>query len=694
MAEKPSIFTRILLPFTGGILVSSTAVFAKLNLLLTISILSLFISLFIINYLYSLLKVYHHKEFLAGLIYLFFFFTGILLFYHRNDQNSGDHFSRINTNYISITVIEEPQQKGGTLRFKAEVTQAFWKGKRRVASGRLLVLLQVNPLQSYSVTYGNTYLIAASYQPVPPPYNPGEFDFSAWLANQNIRHRVFLLPAELIPVGTEKGNAFISLALRLRQRETALFRRLIKDEEAYAVAATLILGYRSDLSAETLDAYAKTGTIHALSVSGMHVGIIYLVLEFLLRWMNRRRALEWLKMLLIIALIWAYTLLSGFAPSILRSAIMLSLFLLAKGFKKNTDSFHILSFSAFILLVFNPFFLADLGFLLSYLAVFGLVYLQPKMEGLYTFENRWLQKIWGLVCLSVSAQALTFPLSIYAFHQFPVHFILSNLFITLPVALLMYLGIAILLLPVDGLAPAFEGLILFMNQGLALISRLPYPVVTGIWISKIELFWLCLSLSLLFKGAWAKSKYQLLLGLCCLIILQSLLAYDKIIALKQRKVVLFSLQKNYAAAFIQGNKATLITDLTPGAATFKFHIQPALDQLKINNISCVSLNTTISNSSLQQHDHRLRFGKLQVLLIDSTFNYKRILGQPLVDAVWLHGHPRLQMNQLRQDVRFKKVWIDATNPPYAIKQYQVDTINFKGSTVVLKKIRAYLIDLK
>jgi competence protein ComEC len=694
MAEKPSIFVRILLPFGCGILVSSTAGFAKLNLLLQISILSLFILLFIINYLYTSLKVYHHKEFLAALIYLFFFLTGILCFQHQNEENSRDHFSRNNAKYISITIADEPQQKGGMLRFKARVTHAFWNGKTRATSGTLLVVLQATPPQSSSITYGNTYLIPANYQPVPPPYNPGEFDFSAWLANQNIRQQVFLSAAEMVLLGTEKGNLFINFTLRLRRRETALFRRLIKDNEAYAVAATLILGYRSDLSAETLNAYAKTGTIHALSVSGMHVGIIYLVLEFSLRWMNKNRALRWLKMFLIIALIWGYTLLSGYAPSILRSAIMLSLFLLAKGLKKNADSFHILSFSAFILLLYNPFFLTDLGFLLSYLAVFGLVYLQPKIEGIYTFKNRWLQKIWGLICLSVSAQALTFPLSIYAFHQFPVHFVLSNLFITLPVAVLMYLGIAILLLPLDGLAPVFEGLILFMNRGLEMISRLPYPVVMGIWIDKMELILLCLSLSFLFKALWAKNKYQLLMGFFCLTILQFLLVKDKIVALKQRKVVLFSLQKNYAVAFIRGKKATFVTDLQPGAATFKFHIQPALDQLKVNELRCVSWNTAINSAALQLRDHQLRFGKLRVLLIDSTFNYKRVLGHRAYDAIWLHAQPRVQMEQLRQDITFNKIWIDSSNPPYAINQYQRDTINFKGSTVVLKKIRAYLIDLK
>lgn len=694
MVEKPAIFSRILVPFAAGILVSSSAEFAKLNLLLQLSVLSLYILLFIINYLYASFKVYHHKELLALLIYVFLFLTGILILQHQDEQNSQDHFSRNNTNYISIKVVDEPQQKATILRFRAKVMHTYWNGKRRVGSGTLLVLLKVKPSASGNVHYGNSYLIPGSYQVVPPPSNPAEFDFSAWLANQNIRHQIFLLPAEMVLLRKQKGWSLLSFALHLRQRETAIFRRLIKDDEAYAVAVTLILGYRSDLSAETLNSYTKTGTVHALSVSGMHVGIIYLVLEFSLAWMNRKHVLKWLKIIVIIALIWCYTLLSGYAPSILRSAIMLSLFLLSKGLKKNADSFHILSFSAFILLFYNPCFLKDLGFLLSYLAVFGLVYLQPKIEGLYTFKNRWLQKVWGLICLSVSAQALTFPLSIYAFHQFPVHFILSNLFITLPVALLMYLGIAILLLPLDGLAPIFEGLILFMNRGLELISQLPYPVVNGIWISKTELLWLCLSLCFLFKGIWARNKKQLLLGVLCIGVCQALLVRDKITALEQHKIVLFSLQKNYAAAFIRGKKAILITDLKPGAQTFMFHIQPALDQLKINKLICIPWNKAINSPGLQLRNHQLRFGKLHVLLVDSTFNSQRISGHPTFDAIWLHDKPALKMDQLRRYISFKKIWIDASNPAYAINQYQQDTINFKGSTVVLKKNKAYLIDLK
>lgn len=694
MAEKPGIFNRILAPYCLGILVSSQAEFAKLNLLLLLSIFTLIILLFIISYLYVSLKVYNYKQFLCSVIYVLLFLIGTYNFQQQNEQQKPNHFSKNNTNYISIIVADEPQQKGKTLRFKGKVTHSYLNGKRRPTTGTLLVTIFKTKLPITAITYGNSYLIPANYHAVPPAYNPGEFDISAWLSRQHIRQQIFLYPEEMILIGKAKASPLINYSLSLRRRGTTLFRRLIKDDEAYAVAATLILGYRADLGAETINSYARTGTIHALSVSGMHVGIIYLVLEFLLRWMNRNRLLKWVKIFLIIGLIWAYTLLSGYAPSILRSAIMLSLFILSKGLKKNADSFHILSFSAYCLLLFDPFLLGDIGFQLSYLAVLGLLYLQPKIEGLYTFQNRWVQQLWTGVCLSVSAQVFTFPLSIYLFHQFPLYFILGNLFITLPVALLMYLGIAILLFPLDWLAPIFERLILLMNYGLEMISHLPYAVINSIWISKTELALLCLWLYFLVKALTNNNKTELFLAMMALLSLQLMLVNDKIIALKQHKVVLFSLQKNYAVALVRAKKAVVITDLKPEDKTFQLHIQPALDQLKVQTINCLRWNQQLSKGGVTMKDHQLCFGKFRVLLMDSTFNAKRIIGHPSFDVVWLHGNPRVNIVQLRQEISFNKIWIDASNTSYSIHTYQQDTINFKGSTVVLKKIKAYLIDLK
>lgn len=695
MEQPPPLLMRILLPFCIGIWVLPDIGFTKLNLVLLLSSILIFILLLIINCLYTLLKVYHYKEFIGLSLYLFFFCLGGLGCCRYNEIRNPTHFSHTKAVYLKISVADEPQQHGLILRFRARVWYNYTATKRSPSTGFLLVTLQLNPLHPVVPKYGEVYLIPALYTTIDPPYNPAEFDFRSWLANQNIEHQLFLHPEELISVNENKGSPLIRFAITLRQRQVAVYRKLIKDDAAFAVASTLILGYRADLDAATLSAYSKTGTIHALSVSGMHVGIIYLVLHAALSWMDRRPLLKVLKLLLLLGTIWFYTLLTGCSASVLRSAIMLSLVIISRGLGKHTGGYSLLCFSAFCQLLYNPFLLWDAGCQLSYMAVFGLVWLEPKIRPLLSFKWRWLQQLWSMISVSIAAQVLTFPLSSYYFHQFPVYFILSNLFITLPVALLMYSGLAILLFHLYWLAPAFEWLIIFMNKGLAVIALLPYSSMSGIVLNKTELVLLFLFLFAVCNGCSKRRKQLIFISLIALICLQGLLAKDKIVAIRQKKIILFSLKKNYAAAFICAREAVVITDLKPDDRDFKFHVQPALDEQKITTLNCIPWNhDTARLKGLSIRDHQLHFSNFCVLLMDTSFNRKKLNGTLHLDAVWLHGSPKVRLSEWGKEISFTQLWIDATNKNYAVKEFEKDTLNFTHSTIVLKNKKASLINLK
>lgn len=584
MIHKPNIFGRILLPYSIGIWIQRQDIFKELDSIILIILVFIFFLLFIINYLYKSIKAYNHHILRAFLIFSFFLFFGSLCSKAHNQRDHFSYFVLQQANYFKISVDSEPEQRGSILRFKARVHTAFLRQKKTLVTGNLMIAFKPDPTHPLLITYGKSFVIPARFKPINPPQNPAEFDYQAWLANQNIYEQTYLLPKEIIPLPEQKGNSIIRFSLQLRQEQIRQYRQLIKDDQAFAVASTLILGYRSDLDAGTLSAYSKTGTIHALSVSGMHVGLVYFVLEFMLKWMDKNRLLKVLKIILILSLIWGYSLLTGYSPSVLRSAIMLSLFILSKSMQKDAGGYQTLYLSAFFLLLYNPWLLWDTGFQLSYLAVLGLICLQPKIESVFSFKWSWMRKLWSLISLSLAAQILTFPLSVFYFHQFPVYFILSNLFITIPVTLLMYGGIAILLFRMYWLAPAFEWLIIFMNRGLEKIASLPYPVVIGIWLSKTELVLLSLSMLLGFAAFSYKNRQILYAAVLCLICLQGLLTKDKIVALRQHKIIIFKINKHHAAALINGKKAWVITDLKAGQKDFKFHIQPALDQLHINKI--------------------------------------------------------------------------------------------------------------
>jgi len=701
MESQAHIFLRILVPFCAGIGVLHYTHFTKLNLLLPIFVIFTVFLLFIFNYLYRSLEVYHHKKKLALLLYLSFFLLGAVCLWSSPDALDDDHFSVGKAKYLKIYVADEPRETTGLLRFKARVIAGGNTKKMGSSGGLLMISLPAGGGHFQKVSYGQVYLIPARFNLIPAPGNPAEFDSKTWMANQHIYHQAFLSSEELIFLPQQRGSTLIRFALKLRKQQVELYRSLIKSDEAFAVAATLILGYRAELDAETMAAYAKTGTIHALSVSGMHVAMVYLILEYALGWMNRKAALKWLKLIVILALVWFYTLITGCSASVLRSAIMLSMLILTKSLHKNTGGYHILALSAFFLLFYDPCLLWDAGFQLSYLAVFGLIYLHPRIYALLSFSCWPLRQAWGIISVSLAAQLFTWPLSLYYFHQFPVYFLVSNLFIALPVAILMYAGLAILLFRLYWLAGPFEWLLTFMNHGLEQIASLPCSTIHAVWISKTELALLFMGMLCVVTGICERRKYDLMAGVFLMILFQGMMLSDKAEARRQMTIILYSLNRNYAAAFIRSDKALLITDLSAADRVFKFHIQPALDQRKIKYITCLPWHMIYRQGGNQMKleglaidDHQLRFRNFRVLLADSFLNHKRIIGMPAFDAIWIHGNPSIQVAELRKSIRFKKIWLDATNRNGLISEIEKDTLKFKSSILVFKQIKASLVNLK
>jgi competence protein ComEC len=701
MTPERNIIVWILVPFCAGIYVLHDVHFTKLNLLLHITlILNLFLIL-IFNYLYRSIKVYHHKKKLAIFLYFPFFLFGALCVTTDPDALDSDHFSKKNAEYLKIYVADEPRETAGLLRCKVRIFSTLRKGQKTESCGMLMLSLRPDSGPFHGISYGRVYLIPARFSLIPEPRNPAEFDSKTWMANQHIYHQAFLSFEELVPLHQQRGSLLISFALALRKQQVDLYRKLIRTDEAFAIASTLILGYRAELDAATMDAYSRTGTIHALSVSGMHVAMVYLVLEYALAWMNRKRMLKCLKVIIILTLIWFYALVTGCSSSVIRSAIMLTMLILTRSLHRNSSGYHILALSAFCQLFTDPDLLWDVGFQLSYLAVFGLIYLQPRIYGLVTFRWWPLQQVWNVISVSLAAQLFTWPLSIYYFHQFPVYFLLSNLFITLPVAVLMYAGLAILLFRLYLLAGPFDWLLNFMNRGLAQIASLPYSTIHQIWITQTELILLCTALVLLLKGLCEKKKQLLFYGLSILILFQAMLLRDKAEAHRQMAIIIFSLNRNYAAAFIHSNKAVLLTDLSAQDKVFKFHIQSALDQRKISNTVCFPWDIIHRPGKelkplkdLQIAGHQLRFRNFRVLFADSCFNRREIQGKHDFDAIWLHGNPSLKLAELRKAVRYHQIWIDATNHNSMISKVAKETLNFNHSILVFKQNKASLVNLK
>ncbi|MFC3563505.1 ComEC/Rec2 family competence protein [Pedobacter jamesrossensis] len=391
--------------------------------------------------------------------------------------------------------------------------------------------------------------------------------------------------------------------------------------------------------------------------------------------------------------LWIYALITGLSPSVVRSAIMITIFIAAKTFAKNKNGYNTLAFAAFCQLIYNPFLIWDVGFQLSYISVFGLIYLQPKIYKWLYVKNKWINKVWELIALSLSAQLVTFPLCIYYFHQFPVYFLLGNLFISIPLIIIMILGIAILIPFVDKLSPVFEWVIVSTNQILKWIADLPYSTLSSVWINLPELILLSLALGFFVYALAKYNKLLILISLLIFIFYQSMIAYDDYKAINQKKIIFFTLRKNYAGAFIQGRKAILITDLHEDDKNFQFFIKPSLEQSQINEINFISLkrDTTLKNFILK--DKQIIFDDYRMLLLDESLNYKNLQTQGSFSSIWITGNIKFKLEKLPKEIKYKNIIIDATNRDYKIEAFKTFAENIKATPHILKKNPAYLVQL-
>ena len=580
-------FVYLLVPYAVGMIGAHQQESKVLIYVFGTACMLLLCTIAVVGFYYKKLSLYKIKWATGLPIYTFMLFLGAFCYASNDTRLSADYYGHLKSDYLKINIIDEPQLKNGTLRFKAQVHSSYFLGNPAPASGKLMVGIIPNLSNPLTLSYGDVLIIPALFKTIESPQNPGEFDYKGWLATQHIHHQVFLKQDQLRVTTASKKNPLIAYALKLRQQQVDYFRKTLKSDDAFAMASTLILGYRGDLSQETLNIYSRTGTIHVLSVSGMHVGLIYLILSFLLSFMDHGMMSK-LKTTLIILLLWFYVVLTGCSPSVIRSGIMLTVFILAKASTREINGYNILAFAALCMLLFEPYLIWDIGFQLSFLAVFGLIGVQPLIYNHLRSRNLVLSKLGSSVAMSVAAQLSTFPLSVYYFHQFPLFFLISNLFIIVPSAVIMYAGLFALLFRPDFMMPYFEKLISFMNGGLNTISALPYSSLSGIWMNKSQLFLLSFFLIMFLLSIKHGNKSLFFSCLFTLFLLRCSVSYDNLKQLKQREIIIFKLRKNHAIAIVFGTKAILYTDLHRSNKSFRYQLQPGLDLYGVKQLTIIN----------------------------------------------------------------------------------------------------------
>jgi competence protein ComEC len=317
--------------------------------------------------------------------------------------------------------------------------------------------------------------------------NPYEFDYSKFLSRKGIRLSGYVDEKSWKLLGSNGLSVFQRWAYAARDKLLAFFSHIGMTGDELGVASALIIGDQGNLDNDIKRAYVASGTMHILAVSGMHVALLYWVLNMLLSFLDKVAYGKYLKLVLLLLAVWLYALITGMGGSILRAAVMITFVIIGQSFARKVNIFNSLAASAFFLLVINPFNIIDVGFQLSYLAVIGIVVLYPMIYGLFDIKN-WLgDQLWSLMSVTLAAQIAATPISLLYFHQFPNLFIISNIIMVPLSTLIMYVAMVLILSSgwnwlAGFLGKVFNFLVWLLNQVVIFIEGLPYALTKGIYM--------------------------------------------------------------------------------------------------------------------------------------------------------------------------------------------------------------------
>lgn len=573
---------------------------------------------------------------------------GIVIENFHEERNHTSHYNHNNhVENIQFRIHEVLKSNSYYDRYVGKVLRM----NDSIASGKILVHVRkdstIAPLSVDAVLYTEKLPIA-----IKAALNPTYFDYKAYLNDRYIYKQLYLKTDEFL-LAKNSPKTLYGYAATLRNTiHTRLLEANFKTDEL-AVIEALLLGQRQQISKELQTNYANAGAIHILAISGLHVGILLFLLQFLLNPLGRFKYGNPLKLLLILSILWSFAFVSGLSASVVRAVTMFTAIVIATHFRRQTNTLQVLTVSMFFLLLCKPHFLFDVGFQLSYSAVFAIVVFQPLWKKLWNPRSFFGKSFWGLLTVSLSAQLGVLPLSLYYFHQFPGLFFVANLTIVPLLGIILAFGILVIVLAYFQLLPEFLSvlysfIIQQMNIFVSWIASHEQFVLTDIPMRFLQMIGCYLVLITLAQYIHLPKRKPLKIVLCSILICQGLWFFDRFQKFPTT---------NTFAIFHQ-TKATILAK-QHGTAIQLFH---NLDS------SATAKNYTIKQQQQKDFIESITQDRLQnvyaindsyLLRIDSLGIYQ--VPQLKPDYILLSNSPKVNLNRIIAELKPRYIIADGSN---------------------------------
>ncbi len=596
--------------------------------------------------------------------YLAFVCIGYINYQHRLPLNNKQHYkiSEVdNSNhFLELKITKELKPDFYNLKYIARLNALDGEP----VTGDVLLLMSKDSLVS-PLLLDDVILINNHINAIRAPQNPHQFDYAAYMRTLGVYGQIRSLPSEILM--REKGPTTITgFAEGIRSHIITKLKQSPIGKEERAIIQALLLGQKNEISKETFNDYAAAGAIHILAVSGLHVGIIYMILLFIFSPLRRFKYGKQIQSILIVICLICFAIITGLSPSVTRAVTMFSFLALAGLLNRQTSTINTLALSYLVLLLVNPLWIFHVGFQLSYLAVFFIVWMQPLLRDLVSSRNYFIRKIWGIITVTITAQIGLLPLSLYYFHQFPGLFIITNVVILPFLGVLLGAGILIIFLALinklpDWLAEMFSSIVKGLNDFIAWIATQEDFLFQDIPFSIFKVFgtyFVIIAITLL----WKKLNFKrTVLALFSIAILISIFSYDKWMSTDNELVIFQKSRKTLITA--KQNHELMIFSSDTSQKIIKYY------PLK-------SYKTEVNVSTFQQEEvpPYFVFNDKRVVVIDSIGVHPKLRD---IDMLLLRESPKINLERVLDSLQPKQVIADGSNYTTYVNRWRVTCIKRK-----------------
>lgn len=664
---------KILLPYVAGILCAYHCHFPE-------RLFPLFLVAVVVLWLVALvllrLKRYKWQWVKSAVMALAFAFAGVsTIMFRLSPRFSSEQSAALrDSRGFVVRVVDHPVPRARSVKVVAEL----WQSDQSVPlRGKVLLYVQCAEPQATSLRYGDVLAVSTSLSAFDPPANPDAFDTRRYMQRKGIFLTGFVPANGWQRLGHRAPNPLKSLSHSMQQRLASRYASAGMSGPELAIAQAILLGDDDTMEPELRASYAAAGVSHILCVSGMHVGVIFMILNFLLKPLELFPATRHLKALLLMLSIWLYAHITGLSPSVTRSATMFMFVAVGGVLRRNTNVFHSLMASLFVLLALRPQLLFEVGFQLSYLAVFGIVLLQPRIAGLYSCRTKVGNYFWELLSVSVAAQIATFPVSAHYFGIFPNYFLISNLTVIALSFVVIITGVLLLALSfVPFLAQVFSFLLTWeiriMNSIVAFVEGLPGAVTRDIDFSGGQVLLLYLCIIILYCMIKYRRRWLFWALLSGLVLLSGTFALRRVEIVGRSEVVAYNIRNVSAVEFCHGAECVLFSDSIRDAESpyYIYSIQNHSRKLHAD-WTFVPVDTLQYNTPfLVKRGQFIQFGDKCFYLLKRKEKLLPAGLRPRVDVLLLQYNPTMLPEEVAAALDFAAVTADETNSPFYKKRWR------------------------